>query len=78
MMWYILTFLAGTLVGIVLLAVVSAGREDEVYREGMEAGKRFAEENARIDRMVDADQCSRCSKDANCAYCEMMERRVER
>ena len=55
MIWYILTFLAGTLFGIVLLAVVSAGREDEVYREGMEAGKRFAEERARIDRIVDED-----------------------
>jgi hypothetical protein len=55
MIWYILTFLAGTLVGIVLLAVVSAGRDDEVFREGMETGKRLAEEMRKIDALEDED-----------------------
>lgn len=55
MIWYILTFLAGTLAGIVLLAVVSAGRDDEVFREGMETGKRLAEEMRKIDALEDED-----------------------
>ena len=78
MIWYFLVFLLGFSIGVVLTALVSVERGNEAYQEGVKRGKRLAEEMARIDRMADADPCSRCSKDANCSYCEMMERRVGR
>ena len=77
MIWYFLVFLLGFSIGVVLTALVSVERGNEAYQEGFRNGKRLAEEMARIDRMADADPCSRCSKDANCAYCEMMERSEE-
>lgn len=78
MIWYFLVFFLGFAFGVVLTALVSVERGNEAYQEGVKRGKRLAEEMARVDRMADADPCSKCSKDANCAYCERMERRVER
>jgi hypothetical protein len=78
MIWYFLVFFLGFAFGVVLTALVSVERGNEAYQAGVKFGKKYAEEMARIDRMADADPCSRCSKDANCAYCEMMERRVGR
>lgn len=41
MIWYLLTFFLGFSIGVVLTSIVSVGRGDEAYHEGIRIGRQM-------------------------------------
>lgn len=64
MIGYILTFIAGAFVGIIVTAVVVSGKSEEEYLDGIRKGRELERNKARVKEELVNDEERRSDEDA--------------